>query len=423
MKSNLLRLIASAIFLLASASMAFAQNTTAPISGAVTDPNGAVISGATVIAKNVATGTESKATTASNGTYTVAALAVGSYIVTIEASGFKKSVVEGVTINAGAPATVNVTLEIGAASESVVVQGGAELLQTQSANISTTLSTTQIAQLPLQSRNTIYFLTLLPGVSSSATASPRNSTINGLPSSAYNITIDGLNTQDNLNKNGDGFFSYIAPSVDSVQEVTLSTATPGAESGGQGAIQIKFTTRQGTNKLNGSLYYYHRNTALNSNYWFTNRDTAPYNVETAKTCVNGTTSLIGAPSATPAALTASQELYNPSNCQALRAKALFHQYGGRLGGPIVIPKLFNGRDKAFFFVNYEEFRQPNEVARTRNILSPLAQAGTFQYGTNKIDLLAVARANGQTAVIDPVVGKLLADIRSFPPPARAALSS
>ncbi|MEK7833064.1 MAG: carboxypeptidase regulatory-like domain-containing protein, partial [Acidobacteriota bacterium] len=341
---------------MACALTAFAQTNTAPISGAVTDQNGAVISGATVIAKNVATGAESKASTTSNGTYTVAALAVGNYVVTIEASGFKKSVVQDVTISPGAPATVNVTLEIGAATESVVVQGGAELLQTQSANISTTLSTTQIAQLPLQSRNTLYFLALLPGVSSSATASPRNSTINGLPSSAYNITIDGLNTQDNLNKNGDGFFSYISPSIDSVQEVTLSTATPGAESGGQGAIQIKFTTRQGTNKLNGSVYYYHRNTALNSNYWFTNRDNRGLDDATGQLCQHYTTT--------------AGRAFDPKVCQAPKAKALFHQYGARVGGPIVIPKLFDGRDKAFFFINYEEFRQPNEVARTRNILSP-----------------------------------------------------
>ncbi|HEY2934836.1 MAG TPA: hypothetical protein VGK99_24130 [Acidobacteriota bacterium] len=95
----------------------------------------------------------------------------------------------------------------------------------------------------------------------------------------------------------------------------------------------------------------------------------------------------------------------------------FNQYGFRLGGPIVIPKLFNGRDKAFFFVNYEEFRQPSQVSRQRTILNPLTQTGVFQYNVTgsqvrQVDLLALAAANGQTSTIDPVIGKLLADIRS-----------
>ncbi|MEO6723799.1 MAG: carboxypeptidase regulatory-like domain-containing protein [Blastocatellia bacterium] len=398
MKSNLLRLITSAIFLMACALSVFAQTTTAPISGSVTDQNGAVISGAVVLAKNEATGAESKATTTSNGTYTVPALGVGHYTVTVEAQGFKRAVVQAVTIDAGVPATVNITLEVGAPTESVVVQGGAEILQTQSATVSTTLSTEQIGKLPLQSRNTIYFLTLLPGVSSSATTSIRNSTINGLPSSAYNVTIDGLNTQDNLLKSTDGFFSYINPTVDAIQEVTLSTATPGAESSGQGAIQIKFVTRQGNNDLHGSLYYYHRNTAFNTNYWFTNRDVVPVDNTTGLRCDN------------------IAEAYNPDKCRAPKAVALFHQFGGRVGGPIMVPKLFNGKDKAFYFVNFEEFRQPSSIARTRTIFNPTTQAGTFQYvvgGTTRtVNLLDLARANGQTATIDPTVGKLLAEIRS-----------
>ena len=184
--------------------------------------------------------------------------------------------------------------------------------------------------------------------------------------------------------------------MDAVQEVTISTATPGAESAGQGAVQIKFVTRSGNNEFHGSTYYYHRNTAFNSNYWFTNRDVAPLNVALGQTCTAAN--------------------YNPNDCHAPKAKALFHQFGGRVGGPITIPKLFNGKDKAFFFVNFEEFRQPNEVTRTRTILNPTTQAGTFQYtvsGTTRtVNLLTLAAANGQTSTIDPTVAKLLTDIRN-----------
>src|SRR5262245_9311981 len=217
MKPCMLRFLALAVFLAVSGLAAFGQGgATAPLSGLVLDQGGAVISGAVVIVKNNATGAEFTVTTSTNGTYTVPALGAALYTVTVEAAGFKKVVLQDVKIDVGVPATANVTLEIGERSESVVVQGAGEVLQTQTANISTTIQTKQIAELPLQSRNSIYFLTMLPGVSSAATASPRNSTINGLPSSAYNVTIDGLNTQDNFGKNGDGFFSYIAPSLDAV---------------------------------------------------------------------------------------------------------------------------------------------------------------------------------------------------------------
>ncbi|HEX4948232.1 MAG TPA: hypothetical protein VFZ34_16280, partial [Blastocatellia bacterium] len=299
-------------------------------------------------------------------------------------------------IDAGTPANVNVALEVGGANESVVVQGGAEIVQSQTANITTTVQSGQILNLPLVSRNPVNFVALLPGVNSPRGA--RDATINGLPEAAIDITLDGINVQDNFNKTTDGLFARVAPTLDSIEEVTVSTATPEAAGGAMGAVSVKFVTRQGGNEFHGSLYEYHRNTALNSNYWFTNRDTTPYNVEAAQPCDNV------------------RAQYDPNNCKAPRAANLFHQFGGRIGGPITIPKLFSGKNRAFFFVNYEEFRQPRSVGRQRTILHPLAQAGTFQYGTGtnarSVNLLTLAAANGQTATIDPTISKLLSDIRS-----------
>ena len=353
---------------------------TAALSGTVTDPNGAVVAGATVTIKEASTGTEFKAVTTGQGTYTVPSLGAGTYNVTVSATGFKSVTVEGVRMDAGVPATANVTLELGAASETVVVQGGGEIVQSQTANITTTLSTNQIAHLPLVSRNPINFVTLLPGVNTATNA--RASTINGLPTSAIDITLDGINIQDNFNKTTDGFFTRVPPSLDSVEEVTVSTSNPEAQGAAQGAVSIKFVTRGGTNDFHGSLYEYHRNPALNSNYWFNNRDRAA----------------------------------DPNTGKAPRDRVLFNQYGGRVGGPIYIPKLFNGRNRAFFFVNYEEFRQPSQVSRQRTILNPLTQTGVFQYNSGgtvrQVNLLTLAAANNQTATIDPTIGKLLADIRS-----------
>ncbi|MBI1760193.1 MAG: carboxypeptidase regulatory-like domain-containing protein [Acidobacteria bacterium] len=368
---------------------AFGQ-VTAPLSGTVTDPNGAVVPGATVTVKNTATGAEFRAATAGNGTYTVPSLGPGTYNVAISATGFKSINVEGVKIDTGVPATTNVTLELGAASETVVVQGGGEVVQSQTANISTTLSVNQIANLPLVSRNPLNFVTLMAGVNTPG--QNRNSTINGLPTSAIDITLDGINIQDNFNKSTDGFFTRVAPSLDSVEEVTVSTATPEAQGGGLGAVQIKFVSRQGSNNLHGSLYEYHRNPWLNSNYWFNNRDL-------------------------PA---------DPRTGKAPRDRVLFNQYGFRVGGPIWLPKIFNGRNRAFFFVNYEESRQPSQVSRQRTILNPLTQSGVFQYNVSgqvrTVNLLTLAAGNNCapqgatpvpcTSTIDPTIGKLLGDIRS-----------
>ncbi len=378
---------------------AFGQ-VTSLLSGTVTDPNGSVVAGATVTVKNVATGAEFKAATSDSGIYTVPSLSAGNYIVTVRAAGFKHVEVRDVKLDAGVPTTTNVILEVGAANESVVVQGGAEVVQTQSSNISTTLNVNQIMSLPLVSRNALNFIVFMPGVDTPG--QNRDSTINGLPENAINITLDGINVQDNFNKTTDGLFARVAPRLDAVQEVTVSTATAGAGDSGSGAVQIKFVTRSGSNELHGSVYEYHRNPVLNSNNWFSNRDGAPIHKETGLTCN------------TP------DQPFVPEKCRAQRARVLLNQFGFRVGGPISIPKVFNGRDRFFFFVNYEEFRLPGASNETRTILNQDTQRGVFQYNrtvnnqtvVERVDLLELAGRFNHTATIDPVVGKLLADIRS-----------
>ncbi len=415
MRQPFLKLFSLLLIVSCWASLIVQAQVSSSLSGVITDPNGAVIQGAVVTVKQDATGQEFKVTTSTGGNFTLPSMSVGTYTVSVTAQGFKTAVVQGVEINAGTPANVNVALEIGGANETVTVQGGAEIVQSQTANITTTVQAGQILNLPLVSRNPVNFVSLMAGVNTPRDV--RNSTINGLPESAIDITLDGINVQDNFNKTGDGLFVRVAPTLDSIEEVTVSTATPEAAGGAMGAVQVKFVTRQGGNEFHGSLYEYHRNTALNSAYWFTNRDAQPYNVATAKNCVNGTNTVTGAPGPTPVAINpATQELYTPENCRAQRAANLFHQFGGRIGGPITIPGLFSGKNKAFFFVNYEEFRQPTQVVRQRTILHPDAQGGLFRYGTGAnaraVNLFTVAAAAGQTATPDPTIAKLLSDIRA-----------
>ncbi len=405
MKSKIFSSIAVIALMLLTHSAVFGQ-VTAPLSGTVTDPNGAVVSGAIIEVKNTATGAEFRATSSGSGAYTVPSLGAGTYQVTVSAAGFKHVIVRDVKIDTGVPANLSVTLEVGAATESVTVQGGAEILQTQSANVSTTLNVNQIINLPLNSRNALNFIVFLPGVD--APGLTRDATINGLPESAINITIDGINVQDNNNKTTDGFFARIAPRLDAIQEVTVSTATPGADNGGGGATQIKFVTRQGGNDFNGSIYEYHRNPVLNSNYWFNNRDGAPIHKETGLTC--GTTA----------------QPYEAEKCKADRARILLNQYGFRVGGPFLFPKkffgpaAFDGRNKAFFFVNYEEFRLPNAANRTRTVFNPRTQSGIFRYNATvggqtqvrEVNLFELAARNNQVSTPDPIIAKLLTDIRS-----------
>ena len=352
---------------------------TSSLTGVVADNSGAVIPGASVAVKNIATSTEYQATTSDAGTFTVPALEPGAYTVTVSLVGFKTAVLNDVRVNAAVPASVRVTLELGGIEETVMVSAGSEIVQTQSSAVSTTLDVNQITKLPTGSRNVLDFITTLPGVNTPG--GNRDSTINGLPQSSINITIDGMSAQDNWLKTTDGFFARVNPRLDAMEEVTVSTAAQDAGSTGHGAVQIRFVTRSGSNNLAGSTYYYLRHHKLNANDWFDNRDLPP-----------------------------------GPNGKAPKNEDRLYQPGTRVGGPIVIPGLWNGRDKAFFFVNYEESRSPGQESENRVVLHPLAERGIFRYTSGgqiqEVDLLALAARNGFESTIDPTVGRLLGDIRS-----------
>ena len=329
---------------------AFAQvNPTGSISGTVEDQHGAVVANATVTTKNKATGETKTATTSDSGAFSIPAIQSGVYTVTVESKGFKKTQITDVKVDVGTPATVNATLEVGAAEEVVTIVGGGEVIQSQSATIGTTLTGRQITDIPTASRDALDLVLALPGTTTPGR--PRTSSVNGLPKGALNITIDGVNVQDNLLKSNDGFFTYVRPRTDAISEVTVSTSNPGAESSGEGAFQIKFVTEGGGNQYHGGGYYYYRTPGLNANYWFNNRDLPP----------------------------------DPITGKAPRTDIILHQPGFKLGGPISIPKVFNGKDKAFFFVNYEEYRLPESAIRTRNVLSQISQGGVYQFLSTTFD--------------------------------------
>ena len=220
--------LCAALMIAATSGPALAQggSTAASIIGTVTDASGAVIPGATVEVKNNATATTFNATTNDQGGFTIPAVDPGSYTVTVTLMGFKTAVLNNVNVNAGTPAAVRVRLEVGGLEETVVVSGGSEIIQTQSAAVTSTIDTNQILKLPTGSRSALDFITSLPGVNTPGGS--RNSTINGLPQSSINITIDGISAQDNHLKTGDGFFARVSPRLDAMEEVTVSSAAQDA---------------------------------------------------------------------------------------------------------------------------------------------------------------------------------------------------
>jgi outer membrane receptor protein involved in Fe transport len=372
--SKVVRELASAFALLAllvlSSSPAYAQGgTTSTLSGIAVDSSGAVLPGADVTVTLPSTGFTQSAVTNADGAFSFPGLNIGTYTVTVKLSGFKTFISNNVVLTSGAGASVRATLEIGGIEEQVIVSSASEIVQTQSTTISSTINTNQIIKLPMTSRSAMDFVNLLPGVSTPG--GNRDATINGLPRGTINITLDGVNVQDNTLRSTDGFFAIVSPRLDAIEEVTVTTASQGADVG-QGAVQIKFVTRSGTNNFNGSGYWYYRNDDLNANTWFNNR--------------GGTA----------------------------KAKLLQNQGGVRTGGPIVIPGLFDGRNKAFFFVNYEELHQPSDTTRDRTILKPTAMAGNFTYtasgATQTVNVLDLAARNGHVGSPDPTISKIMQEI-------------
>src|SRR5262249_52247210 len=192
------------------ATSAVAQvSSTAPLSGAVSDASGAAIPGAGITVLNDATKAKFETLSIENGTFVIPALTPGSYTVSVSLAGFKTAVVPNVKIDAGNPATVRVVLQVGDVTDSVTVEAGGEILQAQTATITTTIDVKQVMELPV-SRNALDFTTLLPGISQTGDA--RTSRINGLSRNSVNITIDGINTQEYL-KDTD-YFSNITPRAD-----------------------------------------------------------------------------------------------------------------------------------------------------------------------------------------------------------------
>ena len=194
-----------------AASPAFAQGgATSTITGTVADASGAVVPGADVVAKHVATNTTFTAVSGADGAFTIPAVPTGTYTVTVTLMGFKTAILNDVIANVAQVAQVKAVLTLGALEETVIVSGATEIVQTQVTSVASTLGTKQIASLPVVGRGAFELVGYMPGVATT-TGSLRDGTVNGLPQSSVNITLDGMNIQDNYAKSWDGMFTRVSP--------------------------------------------------------------------------------------------------------------------------------------------------------------------------------------------------------------------
>ncbi|HKQ73354.1 MAG TPA: carboxypeptidase-like regulatory domain-containing protein [Blastocatellia bacterium] len=311
-----------------------AAGQTSSLSGSVLDPQGNAVAGATITATNVATGAARSTTSAKEGAYQIAQLAPGTYRVRAEGQGFSSIVLEDVQVLVSTPITLNITFkQVGAVSETVTVQGGESVINTTDATIGNTFDTTKVLSLPLLSRNVVGLLSLQPGVTApiNDTDNPRRGGyVNGARSDQSNVTLDGVDV--NEIQGGLAFFSVLRSTPDSLQEFRVTTTNPNSDQGRSSGAQVSLVTRSGSNNWHGALYESHRNDFTAANDWFNNKS------------------------------------------EVDRPKLLRNNFGGAVGGPIK-------KDKAFFFFNYEGFREAKGSPVVREVPLPSLGQGIVRYFT------------------------------------------
>src|SRR5262245_62474255 len=305
------------------------------VSGTVSDPTGAVVANAKVILKDAQTGITKEAASTHGGTFLFPDLAIGSYVVTVTAPGFKTATLTNVFVSTYQTTDVRFSLELGAASETITVNAtDVQALETSSQLVATTLSPKTLTQLPVGNRSNVLALArLAPGASPATGGDTR---YNNLAGGAVNVTVDGINNASNGFKSGGTvFFMTVPVRLGAIEEVSVETGGLGADSGAQSGANIKFTTRRGGAQYHGSAFYEGTSERFNANSWTRNAQGLP------------------------------------------RAFSRTQNYGGNFSGPLVPFCYF--KDKLFTFINFERAYSPVKNPRTVTVLTPGAQKGIYTY--------------------------------------------
>jgi hypothetical protein len=356
-----------------------AQSTTGSLTGVITDPQGAIVSGATVTLTNSETRVETRTTSNDQGEFVFPQVPPGRYSLGVEATNFKKALATDLVIEVGKASRTTVVLEVGSVTEQVTITATQDIVNSSSPTLTSVINTRQVQDLPLPTRNPLDLAGLQPGVAVTGTDN-RGSSISGLRQTSVHLTQDGINAMDNFVKTS-SLFAISAPSLNSTSEFAITTGTNDSGSG-RGVGQVRLVTKGGTNDFHGDVFYLNRNDYFQANTFFNN--------------------LAGTP----------------------RQRQNQHFFGFALGGPMFAPRfgeggpaVWNGRDRAFWFFSYEGFRENFSATRNRTVLTQEARNGVFRYTscvqpqtgcpataqTLSVNLLAI----GNATVINPVTAAQL----------------
>jgi hypothetical protein len=330
----------------------FGQVDTGAIVGNVQDPTGAAIPGVTVTATSEGTGIKHTAVTDSAGEYTLSPLPLGYYILSFGRQGFKTSVQSHIEVTIQAQLKVNTTLQVGAVSQNVQVSAATPLLDTQTSSMQQLVETRPIIDLPLNRRNATFLAQLSPGVTfaqhdTRGLQASGSFSANGMDRTENDYLLDGL---DNYSYIGDlvNQTQYaLLPPPDALREFTVQTSNYSAEFGHSAAAVLNISTKSGTNQLHGDLWEFLRNDDF---------DAADYFATTGK------------------------------------PEFRFNQFGATLGGPIVIPHLYNGHNRTFFFIDYQGERQVQGLTYDQTVPTLAEHNGlatAMQSGWNLEDLITL----------------------------------
>ncbi len=372
-----MRVVALTLCLLFAGLLVFGQVGNGTLTGTITDPAGAVVAGAPVEAKNAETGVSYRATSSNAGIYTISDLPVGTYTVTVTVMGFKTYVHSNLVITATGVLREDAALQVGASSESVTVTAEATLLKTETGDLAHNVTLDQIDELPLLGigtvnagtsgfRNPYNTMLTLPGVS--GYSSSGLFTLNGLGGAAAlteTMRVEGQDATSRIFGTYD-YTQMTQPSADAIQEISYQTSNYSAEYGQAGVVVINMTMKSGTNQYHGNGFDYFVNEDLNAGDPFS---------------TNG-----------------SGGLYRPRNRR--------NDFGGSLGGPIIIPKIYNGHNKTFFYFNYEQFLESTQYSFIDTVPTAAYSAGNFSaISANGNCSLCAAQGIPTTALGVPVTQK------------------
>ena len=358
---------------------ALGQFLTGQIDGTVMDEQGNVIPGVEVTAVHVGTNSRYQALSSDLGRFIFPNVRLGPVTVEASMSGFRTAIVTKVQVEVGQTSSLQITLQVGAPTDEITVTSefAQSTVNNIDAEISNIVDNRRVLELPLDGRNASQLITLQAGVfyETTSTGEGNKLIIHGQRHGSLAITLDGVDTQDNMNRASSIMINQplLALTAENVQEFKVVTGMSSAEYS-RGASQMTAVTRAGTNDWHGSVFYFHRNTVLNANNFFN----------------------------------------NSSDPHVERPPLLRHQFGGRIGGPII-------KDKTFFYFGYQQTRESRGIPVNRTVYTQQARNGQFRYLDNLLttpenvaanpDLIRSANIMECSANIQGILGKHCVDER------------